>query len=43
MRYPAVLEGYKNANWIFDDKYLKFSSGFIFIVGGALISQKSSK
>ena len=38
MRYPAVLEEYNNANWIFNDKDLKFTSGFIFTVGGALIS-----
>ena len=27
--YPIVLEGYCNANWIFDTNYVKPSSGYV--------------
>ncbi|KAK6122523.1 hypothetical protein DH2020_043728 [Rehmannia glutinosa] len=42
-RYPAVLEGYCDANWISDTKYSKSTSGFIFTIGGGAVSWKSSK
>lgn len=41
--YPAVLEGYSDANWISDTKDSKSTSGFVFTLGGAAISWKSSK
>ncbi|KAL0288543.1 UNVERIFIED_CONTAM: Retrovirus-related Pol polyprotein from transposon TNT 1-94 [Sesamum calycinum] len=41
-RYPAVLEGYSDANWISDSKDTKSTSGYVFTIGGA-VSWKSSK
>ncbi|CAA7057286.1 unnamed protein product [Microthlaspi erraticum] len=40
---PAVLEGYSDANWISDSKNSKSTSGYVFTLGGAAISWKSSK
>ena len=40
---PAVLEGYTDANWISDSKNSKSTSGYVFTLGGAAISWKSSK
>ncbi|KAL6333744.1 hypothetical protein AAG906_028930 [Vitis piasezkii] len=34
-RYPAVLEGYNDANWISDSKDSKSTSGYVFTLGGA--------
>lgn len=42
-RYPAVLEGYCDANWISDTRDSKSTSGYVFILGGATVSWKSSK
>jgi hypothetical protein len=42
-RYPAVLEGYCDANWISDMKDSKSTSGYVFTLGGAAVSWKSSK
>ena len=42
-RYPAVLEGYSDANWISDSKNSKSTSGYVFTLGGAAVSWKSSK
>ena len=42
-RYPAVLEGYSDANWISNDKDSKSHSGYVFTLGGAAVSWKSSK
>ncbi|KZV31625.1 hypothetical protein F511_00429 [Dorcoceras hygrometricum] len=42
-RYPAVIEGYSDANWISDMKYSKSTSGFVFTLGGAVFTWKSSK
>ena len=42
-RYPAVLEGYSDANWISDTKDSKSRSGYVFTFGGAIVSWKSSK
>ncbi|RVW64853.1 Retrovirus-related Pol polyprotein from transposon TNT 1-94 [Vitis vinifera] len=43
MRYPAVLEGYSDANWISNVKDSKSHSGYVFTLGGAAVSWKSSK
>jgi len=40
---PTILEGYSDANWIADSKNSKSTSGYIFTLGGAAISWKSSK
>ncbi|GKA38822.1 retrovirus-related pol polyprotein from transposon TNT 1-94 [Tanacetum coccineum] len=42
-RYPAVIEGYSDANWISDIKDSRSTSGYVFTLGGAAISWKSSK
>ena len=42
-RYPAVLERYSDANWISNDKDSKSHSGYVFTLGGAAVSWKSSK
>ena len=41
--YPIVLEGYSDANWISDSKDSKSTSGYVFTLGGAAVSWKSSK
>ena len=43
MRYLAVLEGYSDANWISDSNDTKSTSGYVFTLGGAEVSWKSSK
>ena len=43
LRYLNVLEIYSDANWIFDTKDSKSTSGYVFTIGGAVISWKSSK
>ena len=42
-KYPAVLEGYYDANWISDTKDSKSTSGYLFTFGGGAVSWKSSK
>ena len=41
--YPAILEGYCDANWITGTKDTKSTSGYVFTLGGAAVSWKSSK
>jgi hypothetical protein len=41
--YLVILEGYSNVNWIFDTKNSKSTSGYIFILDGAIMSWKFSK
>ena len=42
-RYPTVLEGYSDANWISDMKDTKSTSGYVFTLSGVVVSWKSSK
>jgi hypothetical protein len=42
-RYPTVLEGYSDSNWISDAYEIKVTSGYIFTIGGAIVSWKSRK
>ena len=42
-RYPVVLEGYSDANWISNMKDIKSTSGYVFTLGGVVVSWKSSK
>ena len=42
-KYPAVLEGYYDANWISDTKDSKSTSGYLFTLDGGEVSWKSSK
>ena len=41
--YPAVIEGYSDANWITGSIKSKSTSGYVFTVGGGAVSWKSSK
>jgi len=41
--YPAVLEGYSDANWISDVDELYATSGYVFTYGGAAVSWRSCK
>ena len=34
---PPILEGYTDANWIFDSDEIKFTSGYVFTIGGGAI------
>jgi hypothetical protein len=42
-RYPVVLEGYSDANWISDVDELYVTSGYVFTLGGAAVSWRSCK
>ena len=42
-RFPAVLEGYSDASSISDIQDSKATSGYVFTLGGAAVSWKSSK
>jgi hypothetical protein len=41
--YPAVLEGYNDANWISDVDELYATSGYVFTLSGAAVSWRSCK
>ena len=42
-KYPGVIEGYSDANWITGSNDVKSTSGYVFILGGRAVSWKSSK
>nr|CAD39988.3 OSJNBb0045P24.6 [Oryza sativa Japonica Group] len=42
-RYPVVLEGYSDSNWIFDVDEIKATSGYVFTLGGGAVSWRSCK
>jgi hypothetical protein len=42
-RYPDVLEGYSDTNWISDANEIKATSGYIFTIGGGAVSWRSRK
>nr|GEZ18240.1 retrovirus-related Pol polyprotein from transposon TNT 1-94 [Tanacetum cinerariifolium] len=42
-RHPVVIEGYGDSNWISDIMDSRSTSGYVFTLGGAAISWKSSK
>ncbi|GJX33215.1 retrovirus-related pol polyprotein from transposon TNT 1-94 [Tanacetum coccineum] len=42
-KYPPVLEGFCYANWISNHNKGKSTSGYVFTLGGAAVSRKSSK
>ena len=42
-RYPTILEGYSDSNWISNVKDSKSHSGYVFTLGGGAVSWKSSK
>jgi hypothetical protein len=41
--YPTVLEGYCDANWISDAVEIYATSGYVFSLGGGVVSWKSCK
>jgi hypothetical protein len=41
--YPDVLEGYSDTNWISDVDEIKVTSGYIFTIGGVVVSWMSHK
>jgi hypothetical protein len=41
--YPTVLEGYCGANWISDADEIYATSGYVFSLGGGVVSWKSCK
>ena len=43
IRYPHVLEGFSDANWNSNSMETKLTSGYIFTLGGVVVSWKSSK
>ena len=43
IEYPVVLEGNCDANWITGTQDTKSTSGYVFTLGGAAVSWKSSK
>src|SRR5215216_6967403 len=42
-RYPRVLEGYSDSNWISDADKIKATSGYVFTLAGGAVSWKSCK
>ena len=42
-RYPPVLEGFSDTNWISNNSETKSTSGYVFTLGYAAVSWKSSK
>lgn len=41
--FPAVLEGYCDANWISDSDETKSTSGYVFTFGGGTVTWRSAK
>ena len=41
--FPTMLEGYSDANWIYDSDEIKSTSGYAFTLGGGVVAWKSSK
>ena len=41
--YPKVLEGFCDANWISNADELYATSGYVFLLGGGVVSQKTCK
>ena len=43
IKYPSVIEGYSDENWIIRSNEVKPISGYVFMLGEGAISWKSSK
>ncbi|KAI4308639.1 hypothetical protein L6164_031695 [Bauhinia variegata] len=41
--FPTVLEGFCDANWVLDNDEVSCTSGYVFTLGGGVISWKSTK
>ena len=33
-KFPAILEGYRDANWVSDNNEINSTSGYVFTLGG---------
>ncbi|TYK06658.1 ty1-copia retrotransposon protein [Cucumis melo var. makuwa] len=42
-KFPTVLEVYCDANWVTDNDEVNSTSGYVFLLGGGVISWKSAK
>ncbi|KAL0546106.1 hypothetical protein IC582_016011 [Cucumis melo] len=42
-KFPAVLEGYCDANWVTDNDEVNSTSGYVILLGGGALSWKSAK
>jgi len=42
-KFPSVLEGFCDANWVSDNDEVSSTSGYVFTLGGGAISWKSAK
>ena len=42
-RHPTVVKGYIDSNWISDTDEIYATSGYVFILGGGVISWRSCK
>ncbi|KAL0555831.1 hypothetical protein IC582_004332 [Cucumis melo] len=42
-KFPTVLEGYCDANWVTNNDEVNSTSGYVFLLGGGVISWKSAK
>lgn len=42
-RYPALLEGYYDPNWLSDSEEHKSTGGYVFTCGNAIVLWKSNK
>ncbi|KAF3640012.1 hypothetical protein FXO37_23714 [Capsicum annuum] len=42
-KFPAILEGFCDANWVTDNDEVSFTSGYVFTLGAGAILWKSSK
>ena len=41
--FPAMLEGYNDANWIYDSDEIKSTRSYVFTLKGGVVAWKSSK
>jgi hypothetical protein len=41
--FLSVLEGFSDANWIFDSDQMKSISGYVFTLASGVVSWRSSK
>ncbi|KAA0026033.1 ty1-copia retrotransposon protein [Cucumis melo var. makuwa] len=42
-KFPTILEGYCDANWVIDNDEVNSTCGYVFLLGGGAISWKSTK
>jgi len=42
-RFLTALEGYNDANWIFDSDETKFTNGYVFTLGGGAVTWSSAR